>query len=231
VVQARASAIGARLDRCGVEWDCWAKDGRMLVQTEDRLLDLPLPSLMGPHQVDNAGLAVRAAVLMQPALSDDEIGKGVASAQWPARMQFITQGPLAAQVRAGGGELWIDGGHNVHAGLALAATLAQLRTRAPKPVIAICGMLGTKDGAGFFGAVADQIDGVVTAPIPSSRAALDPQDLAAIANAQGLRAVAAHSLTEAISFALMQAKASRIIICGSLYLAGEALMLSGIELE
>jgi dihydrofolate synthase/folylpolyglutamate synthase len=230
VIEARARAIGAPLERCGVEWDCWVKNGRMLVQTEDRLLDLPLPLLVGPHQIDNAGLAVRAALLMQPALSDDEIGKGVASAQWPARMQLITQGPLAAQVRAAGGELWIDGGHNVHAGLALAATLAQLRARAPKPVIAVCGMLGTKDCAGFFGTIADQIDGVVTAPIPSSRAALDPRDLAAIANAQGLRAIAASSLPEGLSLALKQSEAPRIIICGSLYLAGEALALSRIEL-
>ncbi|HWA21093.1 MAG TPA: folylpolyglutamate synthase/dihydrofolate synthase family protein [Caulobacterales bacterium] len=230
VIEARAGAIGAPLERCGVEWDCWVKDGRMLVQTEDRLLDLPLPSLIGPHQIDNAGLAVRAALLMD-SLTDDQIGKGIASAQWPARMQLVTQGPLAAQVRAAGGDLWIDGGHNVHAGLALAATLAQLRARAPRPMIAICGMLGTKDCAGFFGAIADQIDGVVTAPIASSRAALDPRDLAAIANAQGLRAVAAHSLPEAVALALKQAEAPRAVICGSLYLAGEALALSGIELS
>ncbi len=230
VLEARAGAIGAPLERCGVEWDCWATDGRLLVQTEDRLLDLPLPALVGPHQINNAGLAVRAALLMQPALSDEEIGEGVASAQWPARMQFVTQGPLAAQIRAAGGELWIDGGHNVHAGLALAATLAQLRARAPKPVVAIAGMLGTKNPAGFFSAIADEIGAVITVPIPSSRAGLDPRDLAAIVNAQGLHAIAAHTLTEGVALALTQAEAPRLIICGSLYLAGEALALSGVEL-
>lgn len=229
VIEARAREIGAVLFRCGVEWDCWAKDGRLLVQTDDRLIDLPMPALLGPHQIDNAGLATRAALLMQPALSDETIGRGVASAQWPARMQLVTQGPLAAQVRAAGGELWIDGGHNVHAGLAIAATLAQLRSRAPRPVIAVAGMLGTKNAAGFFATIADQVQGVVTAPISSSRAALDPRDLAAHASAQGIGAVAAHSLLEAVALALKQAEAPRVLICGSLYLAGEALALSGIE--
>jgi dihydrofolate synthase/folylpolyglutamate synthase len=230
VLEARAREIGAPMQRCGIEWDCWAKDGRLLVQTEDRLLDLPLPALVGPHQIENAGLAVRAAMLMQPEPTDDQIGKGVASTQWPARMQLVTQGPLAAQIRAAGGELWIDGGHNVHAGLALAASLAQLRARAPKPVIAIAGMLGTKDSTGFFAAFADQIEGMVTVPINSSRAALDPKELAALANLQGIRAIAAHNLPDAVTLALKQAEAPRIIVCGSLYLAGEVLAESGIAL-
>ncbi|MEJ0023226.1 MAG: hypothetical protein WDN76_07175 [Alphaproteobacteria bacterium] len=169
-------------------------------------------------------------MLMWPELTDDEIGRGVASTQWPARMQLVTQGPLAAQVRAAAGELWIDGGHNVHAGLALAASLAQLRARAPKPVVAIAGMLGTKDSTGFFAAFADQIEGMVTAPINSSRAALDPGELAALANLQGIRAVAAHNLSEAVTLALKQAEAPRVLVCGSLYLAGEVLAQSGIEL-
>lgn len=232
VIEARAAAVGAPLERCGVEWDCWRAQGRMALQMRDRFIDLPIPALIGPHQIENAGLAARAALLLGAAqITDDSLGRGIGAAKWPARMQPIVSGPLAAPVLAAGGELWVDGAHNTHAGLALKATLAELRGRAPRPTIAVVGMLGSKDASGFLSALGAETAALVTTPIHTSRASRDPVDLAAGANALGLRAQPARSLPEAITLALAAAPAPRILICGSLYLAGEALELSGVRLD
>ncbi|HYD71820.1 MAG TPA: Mur ligase family protein, partial [Candidatus Binatia bacterium] len=116
VIEARAEAIGAPLFRCGVEWDAYASHGRLVVQTGTRALDLPLPALQGRHQIENAGLA-SAALLLSGVVSLDEsaFASGVENAAWPGRLQPLTRGALSAPVRAGGGEVWVDGGHNAHA--------------------------------------------------------------------------------------------------------------------
>jgi dihydrofolate synthase/folylpolyglutamate synthase len=231
VIAARAEELGAPILECGVEWDCWAKDGRMLVQTENRLLDLAMPGLLGPHQVDNAGLAVRAMLTLKPDMSDDVISAGLARVTWPARMQPIKAGPLAAPVLAAGGELWIDGGHNAHAGRALAQALDALDARVKRPLVLILGMLGTKDSDGFLAPLAPRLTGVVAVPVHASRAARDPADIVAFAKASGVHAEAAPDLHNAITRALALAPAPRVLICGSLYLAGEALAASRIELD
>ncbi|MGE3302328.1 MAG: folylpolyglutamate synthase/dihydrofolate synthase family protein [Hyphomonadaceae bacterium] len=232
VIEARAAAVGATLLECGKEWDCWAANGRMIVQTQDRALDLPMPSLLGAHQVQNAGLAARAALALgDDRYTEEAIGRGIATAEWPARMQFVTKGPLAAPVLAAGGEMWIDGGHNPHAALALNNALAELRQRRARPTIAIVGLLSTKDSGEIFASLAAAVDRVITVPIQSSRSGRDPGELAEEARAKGLRAEAADSLHAAVSRALAFAPdGPRVLICGSLYLAGEALALSGVEL-
>ncbi len=225
---ARASAIGAPLLVCGEEWDAWAAGGRLLVQTQERLLDLPLPALVGPHQIENAGLAARAALALGDGrITESAIGRGVAGAHWPARMQNLTAGPLAEPVLAAGGELWLDGGHNPHAGRALAATLAALSRVRPAPVVLICAMLANKDQAGYLAPLRAAASDLVAVPVRSSRAALPPEDLCAIAAAQGFKASPAHSLQDAIAATLRLASRPRIVLCGSLYMAGEALALSG----
>lgn len=228
VIAARAELVGAPLLRCGVEWDAWAAGGRLCVQTEGRFLDLPPPSLEGPHQVENAGLAV-AALLAWDGLGFDDgaFAAGVATARWPARMQPVTQGPLADVAHAHGGELWLDGGHNPHGARAIAATLAAMRARSPRPVVLVCGMLATKDAAGFIGPLATEAAALIAVPVRSDSARA-PEDLAQIARTAGLNASTAPTLDAA----LMQACAAtpmppRILICGSLYLAGEVLAVSG----
>jgi dihydrofolate synthase/folylpolyglutamate synthase len=226
VIRARAGTVGAPLFVCGEEWDCWAHAGRMAVQTENRFLDLASPGLIGPHQIDNAGLAVRAALLLnrfdEAALSD-----GVAHVSWPGRLQALKRGPLAAPVLAAGGELWLDGGHNTHAGRALAVSLAAMNARSPRETVVIAGMLGTKDAGGFLTALASQTRRLIAVPVHGSRVARTPEELAGEARAAGLEATAVQSLPEAIALA---PPGARVLICGSLYLAGEALALSGIEL-
>jgi dihydrofolate synthase/folylpolyglutamate synthase len=231
VIVERARQLGAPILECGVEWDCWAKDGRMLVQTENRLLDLAMPGLLGPHQVDNAGLAVRAMLTLKPDLSDETISAGLSRVTWPARMQPVKAGPLAKPVIAAGGELWIDGGHNAHAGRALAQALDALDARTKRPLVLILGMLGTKDADGFLAPLASRLAGVIAVPVHASRAAHDPAEIVAFAQKSGVRAEAASDLQDAITRALTLAPAPRVLICGSLYLAGEALAASRITLD
>ncbi len=228
VIEANAEAVGARLFRCGVEWDCWRANGRLAVQTQDRFLDLPAPSLFGPHQFDNAGLAVAALLAWGDArIDDDAFACGVTTATWPARMQRLTHGALFGITHAVGAELWVDGGHNPHGARALAATLGELHACAPRPVVLVCGMLSTKDSAGFLAPLAPHVTALVATPVASS-AGRPPDELAAIANAIGIHATASAGLAEAVQNAVSAtAQPPRILICGSLYLAGEALALSG----
>lgn len=226
VIEAEALARGARLSRCGVEWDCWAAHGRLVVQTHDRLLDLPAPALSGPHQFANAGLAA-AAILHWRDFSDEQIGRGVETASWPARMQRLKNGPLAARVTARGGELWLDGGHNPHGARAIAATLEEMKRRAPRPVILICGMLATKDVEGFLAPLAHVAEAVIAVPF-SADAARRPEEITGAARKAGLRSEQAASLEDALERAFALAEAPpRILICGSLHLAGEVLACSG----
>jgi dihydrofolate synthase/folylpolyglutamate synthase len=198
------------------------------VQTQDRFLDLPPPSLEGPHQFENAGLAVAALLAWDGLGFDDEaFALGVASARWPARMQRLTEGPLAEIARDAGAELWLDGGHNPHGARALAATLGALRKRSPRPVVLVCGMLATKDAAGFLGPLAAEAEALVAVRVRSD-AARRPDELTAIAKAAGFRATAATSIEAAIETACRTASSPpRILVCGSLYLAGEVLAVSG----
>lgn len=224
VIEARAQRVGATLLRCGVDWDCWPANGGMVVQTQTRLLDLPAPSLVGPHQIENAGLAA-ASLLAWRDLHDDAFAKGVTSARWPARMQRLTEGPLAAQAQ--GAELWLDGGHNPHGARAIAATLAQLQARSPRPTWLICGMLSTKDAEGFLAPLATQAEGFIAVPVHSD-AARPPQELSQLAAGLGVASKTAASAADAITLACNHASAApRLLICGSLYLAGEVLAAGG----
>ncbi|MDX2234707.1 MAG: folylpolyglutamate synthase/dihydrofolate synthase family protein [Hyphomonadaceae bacterium] len=228
VIEARAQACGATLLRCGEAWDAWPANGRLAVQTADRLLDLPAPALEGPHQFDNAGLAVAALMAWaDPRIDDAACAQGVRAAVWPARMQRLTQGPFAERVQARGGDLWLDGGHNPHGARAVAATLRALRARDPRPVVLVCGMLVTKDVEGFLAPLAPEADAFVAAPVRSA-AGRAPAELAALAAAHGIKASAEESIDAAIETACVAtAAAPRILICGSLYLAGEVLAVSG----
>jgi dihydrofolate synthase/folylpolyglutamate synthase len=222
VVEARANEIGAPLFRQGVEWDVYANSGRLVVQTAIRALDLPLPILAGAHQIDNAGLAC-AAFLASSQFSigdDDAFAAGVANARWPARLQPLTRGPLSAPVRAIGGEVWIDGGHNAHGAAALAQALNAMRRKREAPTIAIIGMLARKDSDSFIGALAGAVDRIIFAPLPEPHIA--PALMAAQAALLGVSAATAPSLEAAMQNAA-QSPAPRVLICGSFVIAAEAL--------
>lgn len=222
VIEAAARKTRSPLTVMGQQADGWRDQDRLLVQTESALYDLPLPSLYGAHQIDNAALAVLAALaLNDPRIDEAALARGVTTVRWPARFQRLTAGPLADRAGRAGCDLWLDGGHNPHAARALAAALSTLQARDGRPVALICGMLGNKDALGFFEAFADLTPKVFTVGFDADAAA-DPEGLAQSAKAAGLDAKACNGVSEALDLALAEGT-PRIMICGSLYLAGEVL--------
>ena len=216
-----AEAVHSPLTVMGTDFDAFAERGGMAFQDQERFLDLPLPALVGAHQIDNAGLAV--AVALELDLPEGAIVEGLSAVRWPARMQRLTAGPYGEMARTADAELWLDGGHNPHAARALADALAQRQAKAPRPLALIVGMLGNKDAAGFFDAFKDSGAHVFT--VPFEGAAAEPEALAAVARGHGLGATPMTSVQEALSRTLALG-AGRVVICGSLYLAGEVLAAS-----
>jgi dihydrofolate synthase/folylpolyglutamate synthase len=227
VVRGRALALAAPLTVWGEDYEALEQGGRLVFQSPERLLDLPAPVLLGQHQIVNAGTAVAAALRLKAALglTIEAIERGLVEAQWPARMQRLDKGVLS-RLLAPGSELWLDGGHNPAGGQAIAQTLAELEERAPKPVYLVVGMLGQKDTAGFLRHFRGLVRRVVTVPIPGSDAALAPEALVALATSVGLNAEPAPGVERAIR-RLQESEGGplRILICGSLYLAGHVLAL------
>lgn len=217
-IERRAADVHARLTVLGVDFDAWAERGGLAFQTAELFMDLPAPALAGAHQIDNAALAVAAAVELD--LPETAIAEGLKAVRWPARLQRISAGPYGEAAKAAEAELWLDGGHNPHAAKALAAFLAERQARAPRPLALICGMLSNKDAGGFFAALKDSQATVFT--VGFDGAAADPTALAAVARGHGLAATPAGSVREALDLAL-RLGAGRVAICGSLYLAGEVL--------
>lgn len=217
-IEVAAQAVGAPLTVMGVDFDAWAERGGLAFQDQERFLDLPAPALAGPHQIDNAGLAVAAALELD--LPEAAIAQGLAAVRWPARMQRLTAGPYGEAAKAAEAELWLDGGHNPHAARALALTLAQRQAKAPRPTALIVGMLGNKDAGGFFDALRESDATVFT--VGFDGAAAEPEALAAVARGHGMGATAARTVKDALAQAL-RLGAGRVVICGSLYLAGEVL--------
>jgi dihydrofolate synthase/folylpolyglutamate synthase len=225
VIAEVARRHGAPLTVWGRDYEAFEQRGRMVFQSEERLIDLPLPALMGRHQIANAGTAVAAA--LQPlGIGIDAIERGLVGARWPARMQQLNNGPLSRLLMPGS-ELWLDGGHNVAGGRAIAQTLAELEERAPKPVGLVLGMMGQKDARGFVDEFRGLVRRVVTVPVPGGpEAGHDPEKLAALAAWAGLNAEAASDVEGAIRrLQDVEGHPLRILICGSLYLAGQVLAL------
>lgn len=217
-IEVAAQAVGAPLTVMGVDFDAWSERGGMAFQDQERFLDLPAPALTGGHQIDNAGLAVAAALELD--LPEAAIVEGLKTVRWPARMQRLTAGPYGEMAKAADAELWLDGGHNPHAARALAAALASRQAKAPRPTALIVGMLGNKDAGGFFEALKASDATVFT--VGFEGAAADPEALAAVARGHGLGAAVSGSVDQALTQAL-RLGAGRVVICGSLYLAGEVL--------
>ncbi|WP_397402796.1 bifunctional folylpolyglutamate synthase/dihydrofolate synthase [Phenylobacterium sp.] len=210
----------------GRDFDAWEERGRLLVQMPDRLLDLPAPSLFGGYQFANAGLAVAAALTFNHDLADEDLGRGVASTVWPARMQRLTAGPLAALARARGADLWLDGGHNPHAGRALAEAAARIVDRDPRPLVLVTGMFARKDAEGFFRPFAEMRPRVITTTFDSPIAA-STDDLVDAALRAGLEPETAANVSDGVARALeIEGPAPHVLICGGLHFAGEVLAMS-----
>lgn len=221
VIEAKAARLGAPLLVHGQHWHAFEERGRLIYQDETGLLDLPLPNLPGPHQIQNAGAAI--AALRRLGFGEVACEAAVSRAEWPARMQRLRQGPLAAS--APGVELWLDGGHNPAGGEAVAATLARMARR---PTHLICGMINTKDVAGYLRPLAAQAASLTAVSIPNEPNTLPSAVTAEAARRAGFAAVSeAESVAEALATITAQDPAARVLICGSLYLAGQVLRDNG----
>jgi len=219
-IEARAARLGAPLLAHGQHWHAHEEMGRLVYQDENGLLDLPLPNLPGPHQVENAGAALAALRFL--GAGEAAFEGAVTRAEWPARMQRLRHGPLvdaAPEV-----ELWLDGGHNPAAGQAIAATLARLPDR---PTWLICGMLNTKDVRGFMAPLAGHAQGLFAVSIPGEANTLPADTTAAAAKGAGLAAEVAESVGAALAIIAARNPQARVLICGSLYLAGAILRENG----
>ena len=199
--------------------------GRLIYQDQNSLMDLPLPRLMGRHQWVNAGTAIAAVKAAGFSKFEDDIfEKGMQKVQWPARLQALKTGKLR-QFIPQHAELWLDGGHNADGGRVLAAAMADLEEKKAAPLVLICGMLNTKDSLSFFKPFLGLARQVITVPVPGNNAARSPEDVAAIAVESGLSALSADSVSSALKALTKQDWhiPPRILICGSLYLAGAVL--------
>ncbi len=215
-----ARRVHAPLSIAGQDWDCFEQNGRMVFQDSDGLLHLPLPKLPGSHQISNAGIAIATLRSMKDLrVTEDHIAEGLQTVTWPARMQRLKGGSLSRHLPEAS-ELWLDGGHNADAGVVLANTL---KTMPPKPLIIIWGMLNTKDATQFFRPLANLADHVVTLSIPNEANAISAEHLAETVRSLGTQASIASDVTNAVRQASSLKPAARILICGSLYLAGHVL--------
>ena len=220
VIEATAARLGAPLLAHGQHWHAYAENGRLVFQDEDGLLDLPLPNLPGDHQIENAGAAL--AALRHLNKGDAAYIASVTEAHWPARMQHLRHGTLAEA--APDAELWLDGGHNAAAGIALGRHLASLPKR---PTHLICGMLNTKDVGGYLRPLAAQAASLTAVAIPGEANTLPAEATAEAARQAGMPASTAASLREALAAIVASEPRARILICGSLYLAGHVLRENG----
>lgn len=229
VIEQHANRLRAPLHGCGEGWHVNVEHGRLVYQDERGLLDLAAPRLFGRHQFDNAGLAIATLRAIDAfAIDAKAIEAGVASAQWPARMQRLPAGPLVAMGPVDS-EVWLDGGHNVDGGRVVAAALGDLEERVSRPLVIVAGMMGNKDASGFLANFAGLTRHVIAVPVPDQENAMPPSALADAARSLGMRVEIAGSVGEALqSLArLAYELPPRILITGSLYLAGSVLAANG----
>ncbi|MEM6595793.1 MAG: folylpolyglutamate synthase/dihydrofolate synthase family protein [Pseudomonadota bacterium] len=216
VIEARAEKLGCPMLVQGQHWHVEEERGRLIYQDETGLLDLPPPALIGAHQFQNAGTAITA--LRHLGFDEAACEAACTQVEWPARMQRLADGALTA--RAPEAEFWLDGGHNA----ACAATLAETLTRLPeRRTHLICGLMNTKDVAGYMAPLVPHVASLQGVSIPGEVNTLPGEDTAKAAKAAGIEATIAETVSNAIDVIAQRDPNARILICGSLYLAGAVL--------
>jgi len=225
VIQDKADRIGAPLLIHGQDWIVRTEHGRVVYEDDRGLLDLDPPVLTGAHQIHNAGVAIAALRLL--GIDDLACQRALRDVHWPARMQQLAAGPLVEQLPKGV-ELWLDGGHNAAAGEAIAAILDDWHGQGKTGVSVIAGMLETKSAADFLRPIGPRISGMRTVVIPASDASFEAGALSEIAQGLGIASSPSPSVDAALASLLETITApNRILICGSLYLAGHVLKTNG----
>jgi dihydrofolate synthase/folylpolyglutamate synthase len=229
VIGQQARRMHAPMHAAGEDWHVNVERGRLVYQDDRGLMDLAAPKLFGRHQFDNAGLAIatlraQSTFKIEPAAFE----AGIVNAEWPARMQRLASGALVAQAPQGC-EIWLDGGHNAEGGRVIAAALGDLEERVSRPLVVIVGMMGNKDARGFLANFAGLTRHIIAVPIPDRDNAMPPDRLADATRALGMRVESAGSVDAALRSLtrLAYEVPPRILITGSLYLAGHVLSANG----
>ncbi|WP_292553234.1 Mur ligase family protein [Mesorhizobium sp.] len=212
----------------GQDFLAFEENGRMVYQDEDGLMDLPPPRLPGRHQFANAAAAIAAIKAAGFEISHRATEKAMGSVAWPGRMQKLTQGRLT-ELAPKGADIWLDGGHNPGAGLVIAEALAEQEEKHPRPLFLISGMINTKDQSGYFRAFKGLARHVYTVPVSLSDAGVPNDELALRAGEAGLSAEPVSSVASALMLLrdTWDGPPPRILIGGSLYLAGAVLAENG----
>lgn len=228
VIERVAAKLSSKLLVSGEHWTAHEERSRLIYADELSLLDLPRPRLFGRHQIENAGIAVatlRAIKALE--IPTHAYERGMRQVEWPARMQRLSSGRLIARLPAGS-ELWLDGGHNVGGAIAIAGAVAELEERVPRPLVLVAGMLATKDTDGFLACFSGLARRLFALPVAGDNTR-KPEEIAAAATRAGHAAETAASIEDALEkiAALPLEAPPRVLIIGSLYLAGEVLAANG----
>ncbi|WDR07175.1 bifunctional folylpolyglutamate synthase/dihydrofolate synthase [Devosia rhodophyticola] len=225
VIDRAARCLGVTPFVAGQDFDAYAQDGRLVYQDETGLLDLPSPTLMGAHQFENAGVAIAAVRHFDLPVDEAAIASGLRQVVWPARLSPVKDGPLRALL-GDGSELWLDGGHNAHGTRALSQALATMNRARPAPLVLILGMMNTRNPADVLAPFSGMIERILTLTIPGEENAHRAEHIAAEARKSGFVASAEKSIKSALRAAARTPNA-RVLISGSLYLAGQVLHANG----
>ena len=225
VLEAAAERVRAPIAIGGQDFSSHEERGRLVYQDENGLLDLPMPKLVGDHQIINATTAIAAIRYGGFDISTSAIEAGLNNVSWPGRLQQLTTGELLKSAPRGS-DLWVDGGHNPNAGEAISAFMRELQARDHKKLVLVFGMLTTKDPQGYIQEFAGLAKNVLTVPITSSDSGYDPSELANVARNAGLNAKVMSSVRAAldeINAGWEDKNPPRILFCGTLYLVGDVL--------
>jgi dihydrofolate synthase/folylpolyglutamate synthase len=234
VIEAQARRMRAPLFAANDSWHVNVENGRLVYSDDRGLMDLTAPKLFGRHQFDNAGLAIATLRAIQSVRSDAfkirqaAFEAGIIGADWPARMQRIASGALLGWGPQGS-EIWLDGGHNAEGGRVAAAALGDLEERVSRQLVLIVGMMANKDAAAFLANFAGLTRHIIAVPIPETENAMPPDRLADAARSLGMRIETAPGIEAALRALsrLAYEEPPRILITGSLYLAGHVLAING----
>jgi len=229
VIARQAGRMHAALHTAGQEWSVNVERGRLVYQDERGLMDLAAPKLFGRHQFDNAGLAIATLRAIDAFKIDTSAFEaGIVNAEWPARMQRLTAGALVEQAPKAS-EIWLDGGHNADGGRVVAAALGDLEERVSRPLVVIVGMMANKDAGAFLANFAGLTRHIIAVQIPDRDNAMPLDTLADAARQLGMRVEIAASVEAALRALtrLAYEVPPRILITGSLYLAGHVLAANG----
>ncbi len=230
VLVATAERLGAPALVYGEDFLAYEEHGRMVYQDNDGLMDLVPPRLPGRHQFANAAAAIAAIKSAGFPVTQRTADRAMQNVSWPGRMQRLAAGTLV-DLAPPGAEIWLDGGHNPGAGLVVAEALTEMEEKRERPLFMIAGMINTKDQTGYFRAFHGMARHVFAVPVSASDAGVPNAELAARAMDAGLSAEPVASVANALMLLRdtwdHREPAPRILIGGSLYLAGAVLAENG----